>query len=515
MDFLRGTAQFLATLSCSLFAGAALYINLVEHPARMVCGTETAATEFVSSYRRATVMQASLTVSSSVFSIAAWLVGGSGLWLLGGILIGAVVPFTFVAIVPTNKQLLDPALDRKSDRTRQLLSQWERLHAVRSLLSFLALIIFLYVLGVDRAAQMQTGAKKRLRRPMQRRPSEGPLRLFFSRGLMFCFLCALSSPLAFARTPERPQAKSRDPRVEEGYVTADDGVRLYYAKVGSGPQTVILPGRLFIFNDFQRLAKGRTLIFYDMRNRGRSDAVTDTSKITIHDDVKDLEAVRRLFRADKPDLIGFSYLGMMVILYATQHPDHVNRIVQIGPVSRKFGTTFPPALTAGEESKVPDPAEVQKLEESYKNGFAREHPKEYCEMEWKTEQRRMVGNPANAGRIPSPCEMRNEWPINLFRHFQFAVASVQAPQIPKEAIAKLNMPVLTIHGTKDRNAPYGGGREWAMLLPNARLITIPGAAHMSWVEAPDVIILSIDIFLSGKWPEKAEKITSLTVPAQK
>ena len=75
------------------------------------------------------------------------------------------------------------------------------------------------------------------------------------------------------------------------------------------------------------------------------------------------------------------------------------------------------------------------------------------------------------------------------------------------------MPVLTIHGTKDRNAPYGGGREWAMLLPNARLITIPGAAHMSWVEAPDVIISSIDIFLSGKWPEKAEKITSLTVPA--
>ena len=280
-----------------------------------------------------------------------------------------------------------------------------------------------------------------------------------------------------------------------------------------GPQTVILPGRLFIFNDFQRLAKGRTLIFYDMRNRGRSDAVTDTSKITIQDDVKDLEAVRRLFRADKPDLIGFSYLGMMVILYATQHPDHVNRIVQIGPASRKFGTTFPPALTAGDESKVPDPAEVQKLEESYKNGFAREHPKEYCEMEWKTEQRRMVGNPANAGRIPSPCEMRNEWPINLFRHFQFAVASVQALQIPKEAIAKLNMPVLTIHGTKDRNAPYGGGREWAMLLPNARLITIPGAAHMSWVEAPDVIIPSIDIFLSGKWPEKAEKITSLTVPA--
>jgi pimeloyl-ACP methyl ester carboxylesterase len=39
------------------------------------------------------------------------------------------------------------------------------------------------------------------------------------------------------------------------------------------------------------------------------------------------------------------------------------------------------------------------------------------------------------------------------------------------------MPVLTIHGTKDRNAPYGSGREWAFNLPNARLLTIKGGAH--------------------------------------
>jgi hypothetical protein len=36
--------QFVAILSCTLFAGAALYINLAEHPARMQCGTELAAT---------------------------------------------------------------------------------------------------------------------------------------------------------------------------------------------------------------------------------------------------------------------------------------------------------------------------------------------------------------------------------------------------------------------------------------------------------------------------------------
>jgi hypothetical protein len=51
-------AEFIAVLSCSLFTGASVYINLVEHPARMQCGVELAATEFAPSYRRATVMQA-------------------------------------------------------------------------------------------------------------------------------------------------------------------------------------------------------------------------------------------------------------------------------------------------------------------------------------------------------------------------------------------------------------------------------------------------------------------------
>jgi hypothetical protein len=53
---MRQIAEFVAVLSCSLFAGAYVYINLVEHPARMECGVEIATTEFAPSYRRATVM---------------------------------------------------------------------------------------------------------------------------------------------------------------------------------------------------------------------------------------------------------------------------------------------------------------------------------------------------------------------------------------------------------------------------------------------------------------------------
>jgi hypothetical protein len=142
---MRHIAEFVAVLACALFAGAAVYLSLVEHPARMECGVELAATEFAPSYRRATVMQASLAAVGLVSSIAAWLAGASFLWVIGGVLLGSVIPFTLIVILPVNKQLLNPGLDRRLAETERLLARWGMLHAVRSVLSGLALLLFLYL----------------------------------------------------------------------------------------------------------------------------------------------------------------------------------------------------------------------------------------------------------------------------------------------------------------------------------------------------------------------------------
>jgi hypothetical protein len=142
---MRQIAEFAAILACSLFAGAAIYISLVEHPARMECGVELAAAEFPPSYRRATVMQASLAALGLLFSVAAWLAGAPLGWLLAGISLGLVIPFTLIAMLPTNKQLTDSALNRRSADAHRLLVRWARLHAVRSALSASALLIFLYL----------------------------------------------------------------------------------------------------------------------------------------------------------------------------------------------------------------------------------------------------------------------------------------------------------------------------------------------------------------------------------
>jgi hypothetical protein len=138
------TCESLAILCAGLFAGAALYISFVEHPARMLCGTTLAITQFALSYKRATVMQASLAALGTLAAIAAWLMGASVLWLAGGLLLGAVIPFTLIVIFPTNKRLLDPSLDKGSKLAEQLLQRWAKLHAVRSCLSVPAFLTFLY-----------------------------------------------------------------------------------------------------------------------------------------------------------------------------------------------------------------------------------------------------------------------------------------------------------------------------------------------------------------------------------
>src|SRR5215471_18275618 len=134
---LRKVAELVAVVACGLFTGAALYVSLVEHPARMACGVEIAATVFAPGYRRATALQATLAALGLLSSMVAWFSGATSWWLVAGILLSTVIPFTLIVILPTNRQLLSPTLDRRSAHASKLLSRWAALHAVRTLIGFL------------------------------------------------------------------------------------------------------------------------------------------------------------------------------------------------------------------------------------------------------------------------------------------------------------------------------------------------------------------------------------------
>ena len=134
-----------AILSTAIFTGAAIYISLVEHPARGEVTTECAIAQWRPSYKRATLMQASLAIAATVLAIASWIAGGGWSWLLAAMLIASVVPFTLVVMWPINKQLEDGGLETSSEQARGLLNQWGRLHAVRSALGLAALLVMIFV----------------------------------------------------------------------------------------------------------------------------------------------------------------------------------------------------------------------------------------------------------------------------------------------------------------------------------------------------------------------------------
>ena len=139
-----------STLAAGLFAGAAIYVSAVEHPARVSCGTDLAVREFAPSYKRGAIMQASLALVGCMTGfIGGWQLNDM-VSIIAALLLGAVVPFTLIFILPTNKRLLDPALDPHGAEASHLLNRWGRLHAVRSVLSaavFLILVIRLLMLG--------------------------------------------------------------------------------------------------------------------------------------------------------------------------------------------------------------------------------------------------------------------------------------------------------------------------------------------------------------------------------
>jgi uncharacterized membrane protein len=139
--------EIIATLAAGLFAGAAIYIDLAEQPARNRIDIDTALSEWRPSYKRAAVVQPILAAVGFLSAIAAWLMGGSVWWLVGGVLLVAVIPYTLIIVFPTNNKLLDPAIgDKNPDLARRLLIRWGRLHTVRSIMSLAAFLAFMSLL---------------------------------------------------------------------------------------------------------------------------------------------------------------------------------------------------------------------------------------------------------------------------------------------------------------------------------------------------------------------------------
>jgi hypothetical protein len=134
------------------FAGAAIYISVAEHPARLKLNDRAALAEWLPSYARGAIMQGGLAMLAALLGLAAaWLDAESGgfdwRWTVGAVLIGLAWPYTLLVVAPINRRLKAMAPEAADAGSRQLLRHWGRLHLVRSGLGAAATAAYLWPLA--------------------------------------------------------------------------------------------------------------------------------------------------------------------------------------------------------------------------------------------------------------------------------------------------------------------------------------------------------------------------------
>lgn len=137
----------LALVVAAVFAGAAIYINIAEHPARMKLEDGPLLTQWKPSYKRGFAMQASLAITGGLLGLWAWYLTKYWRWVLGAIVLIGNWPFTLVAIMPVNNRLSVMSVETPGDEMRGLMDRWGKLHAVRSALGVIATAIFVWAMN--------------------------------------------------------------------------------------------------------------------------------------------------------------------------------------------------------------------------------------------------------------------------------------------------------------------------------------------------------------------------------
>ena len=300
----------------------------------------------------------------------------------------------------------------------------------------------------------------------------------------------------------------------EGYVTTDDGVRLFYRVVGDGDTKLVAvqggPGNSLssIEPDFAPLNERYTVIYYDQRGNGRSDLISDGARLGIEQHVADLEAVRRHFGLERMNLIGNSWGGLLAAVYASTHPARVERLV-----------LHSPAAPTNEQNQQMG----QSMGDRASRRYSREDMRRLVQM-FDPEMHAAAGDPRAMCREWSamiiPLMMINQDALPRFRG-DLCVGSEEAIRqqqiVNRQVWASLGdydlrdraravtAPTLVIHGMGD-NIPLGASQAWASAIPNARLLVIEGAGHIPQVERPDVFFPAVERFIAGGWPDGARTV---------
>jgi len=178
------------------------------------------------------------------------------------------------------------------------------------------------------------------------------------------------------------------------------------------------------------------------------------------------------------------------------------------------GAVAPSAAIQKRATSTPMDNESRLLLERLKSeGLDKTDPERFYEEYKNIYMKRIFYDPSKIGQFLSDrCKCENEMPENVSFHLNAIFASIGDWDWTERA-KNLEVPVLAIHGVSDPSCPLEGARVWVSLFRDARLLVIPNAGHLPFVEDPELFYPSVDTFLKGEWPERAE-VVGVPVPVK-
>lgn len=295
-----------------------------------------------------------------------------------------------------------------------------------------------------------------------------------------------------------PLAAQRD-----GYVTARDDAHLFYRIVGNGADTLIAihggPGVDLesIARDFEPLTQKHTVIFYDQRGAGRSTLPTDTTTLSATQQIADLESVRVHFGIDRLTLIAHSYGPLLAATYAIAHPEHVRRMIFMGPVPPRRGE-FWARFAKNSSARMDSTLQRQSADANRRLQRATTDVeiRSACRDYWRAAMVPRLAEPVRT--LPM---IRSDLCASDARGIRFGLTTTNRLVMGsygdwdiRPQLQTLQVPTLVIHGEEEA-IPMDLVAEWVSSMPNATLVRVPRAAHFAYAERPDLVWPAVEAFL--------------------
>jgi len=286
-------------------------------------------------------------------------------------------------------------------------------------------------------------------------------------------------------------------------VPVADGVEIAYRVAGAGELAVVVPAGS-ILGEMAPLAARHRMVLYDPRGRGRSTRFGPELPVSLEHDLADLEALRAALGLDRFTLLGVSYYGTFVALYAAEHPERVERLVMAGPLALRaetFATGWGEAKAA---KAAADEAAETELAALRAEGLEKADPAAFCRAYYRAYAPGLYADPArfDPASVESLCELPNEQPASLGAWAGALFATLGEWDF-EERLRRVRAPALILQGRQDLRTPPAGAPEIAAAIPDARILWIDDAGHLPLEERPEVAYPAVLEFLAGAWPEAA------------